>query len=184
MVTTTPVKPAKRYSRQDAEAILAGFQRYSFDALHPIFKEGKAPTFEEVEGDTAGSVLAWNPKVRGWRRFVLRTSLDNPLAHWAGKRFMTTFDEGRRGRARNLLRSRFISSAIYFDTYIKAALSDGAPCLAADHCHFPVSIVGMVDDLRKVDDGILLGQNYHKLPWDKQHTFAFYFVICALEKAR
>jgi len=46
-----------------------------------------------------------------------------------------------------------------------------------------VSIIGMVDDLRRIDDGILLGQNYHKLPWDKEHTFAFYFVMCVLKKA-
>jgi hypothetical protein len=180
MVTTTS---PKRYSRQDAQAILAKFQEYSFDALHSMFKEGKAPTFEEIEGDTAGSVVVWNPKTPRWRRFFLRISLDNLLAHWAGKRFMSTFDQGKRGRAKLLFRSRFMSSAISFDTYIKKALFDQAPCLAADYCHFPVSVIGMVDDLRRIDDGILLGQNYHKLPWDKEHTFAFYFVLCALKKA-
>ncbi len=181
MVTTTS---PKRYSQQDAQAILAKFQEYSFDALHQMFKEGKVPTFDEIEGDTVGSIsfFVWNPKTPRWRRFVLRIWADNLLYHWAGKRFVSTFDQGKRGRGKLLFRSRFVSSATSFDTYIKKALFDQAPCLGLDYCYLPMSITGTVEDLRRIDDGIFLAQSYQKLPWDKEHSLAFYFVLCALEK--
>jgi hypothetical protein len=35
-------------STEDAQTIMARFREYSFDDLHPLFKEGKAPLFEEI----------------------------------------------------------------------------------------------------------------------------------------
>src|SRR4030042_1404857 len=60
----TTVILAKRHSFEDAQRITAKFKESSFDDLHKVFTEGKAPTFAEIEGDTLGGFLALKPKAR------------------------------------------------------------------------------------------------------------------------
>jgi len=185
-MTTLQVEKRKagtRYSFQDAEAIIAKFREHSFDDLHTIFREGKTPSFNEIEGDTAGSFLALNPRAGWWRKAALAIAFDNPLARWTGKRFITTFDGDKGGEGTNLFASRVFSQRFGINTFIEKSLFDNSPCLAVTYPHFPSSFVGLRDELRKIDDGILLGQGHHRLPWSKGYSLQGYFILCALNRS-
>jgi hypothetical protein len=102
----TTIILAKRHSIEDAQKVIAKFKKYSFDDCHKLFREGRAPSFDEIEGDTTGSFLALNPKAGWWRKAALAIAFDNPLARWTGKRFISPFDEVKRGRGTNIFRNR------------------------------------------------------------------------------
>ena len=170
-------------SAEDAQIIMARFRGYSFGDLHPLFKEGKTPLFEEIEGDTVGSFLALNPKTELWRKLALKIFFDNPLARWKGKRFITLFDEDKRGRGINLFWNRILPQRFPIETYISKSLFDQNPCLSIAYPRFPSSMFGLIDQLRRIDNGIFLGQGHHKLPWGKEYSLQGYFVLCALTKS-
>ena len=182
----TTIMLARRYSLEDAQTIIAKFKKYSFDELHKLFKEGKAPSFDEIEGNTAGSFLALNPKAAWWRKAALVITLAitfaNPLARWKGKRFVTPFDEEKKGKGINLFQNRLFPQRFGIDTSIEKSLFDQKPCLAVTYPHFPSSLFGLRDELRRIDDGVLLGQGHHKLPWGKQYALQGYFVLCAVDR--
>jgi len=178
----TTIMLAKRRSLEDAQVIIARFKKYSFDDFHKLFKEGKPPSFDEVEGDTAGSFLALNPKAGWWRKAALAVAFDNPLARWKGKRFETPFDEDKKGKGINLFQNRLFRQRFGIDTFIEKSLFDQKPCLAVTYTHFPSSFFGLRDELRRIDDGVLLGQGHHKLPWGKQYALQGYFVLCAVDR--
>jgi len=173
----------ERHSGEEAQAIMAKLRRYSFDDLHPLFKEGKIPSFKEIEGDTAGSFLAWNPETRWGMKLLTKIGFDNPFARWTGKRFVKPFDEEKRGKGINLYQNRILPHRFSFDTCIKRALLDQNPCLALDYAPFPSPMFGTLDELRRIDDGVFLGQGHHKFPWEKEHSFLVYFVLCALRRS-
>jgi len=173
---------AQRHSSGNAQAIMAKLRQYPFDDLHPLFMEGKTPFFEEIDGDTAGSFLAWNPKTHWWMKVLARIGFDNPFARWTGMRFITPFVEERRGKGTNLYQNRILPYRFSFDTCIKKSLFDQQPCLALDYAPFPSPMFGTLDELRRIDDGVFLGQGYHKFPWQKEHSFLGYFVLCALTR--
>lgn len=177
MTTSTATK---RHSRGEAQASMAKLREYTFNDLHPLFSDGKPPSFEEIEGDTAGSFLAWNPKTPWSMRLLTRIGFDNPFARWTGKRFLTRFDKDTRGKGLNLYQNRILPRRFSFDTCIKESLFDQNPCLALDYAPFPSPMFGTVDELRRIEDGVFLGQGCHKFPWEKEHSFLVYFVLCAL----
>ena len=174
---------AKLNSTEDAQTIIARFREYSFDDLHPLFEEGKTPLFKEIEGDTAGSFLALNPKTGLWRKLALKIFFDNPLARWKGKRFVTLFNGEKRGKGINLFRNRILPQRFLIDTYVNKSLFDQNPCLSITYPHFPSRMFGLVDQLRRIDNGVFLGQGHHKLPWGKEYSLQGYFVLCALTKS-
>lgn len=178
----TTLKPSKRYPLEDSKAIIAKFKKYSFDDLQKLFKEGKAPSFDEIEGDTAGSFLALNPKAGWWRKAALAITFANPLARWKGKRFVTPFNEEKKGKGINLFQNRLLPQRFRIDTSIEKSLFDQNPCLVVTYPHFPSSLFGLHDELRRIDDGIFLGQGHHKLPWGKKYSLQGYFVLCALNR--
>ena len=171
------------HSTEDAQTIIARLREYSFDDLHPLFKEGKTPLFKEIEGDTAGSFLALNPKTGLWRKLGLRIFFDNPVARWEGKRFLTLFDEEKRGKGINLFRNLIIPQRFPIETYISKSFFDQNPCLSIAYPRFPSRVFGLVDQLRKIDNGVFLGQGYHKPPWGKEYSLQGYFVLCALTRS-
>ena len=81
----------KRHSLEEARAIIDRLGKYYFDDFHPLFKEGKVPLFEEIEGMTLGSFLVLGPNTGWWRKLGLMIFFDNSLARWTGKRFTTPF---------------------------------------------------------------------------------------------
>jgi hypothetical protein len=175
-------KSAKRYSLEEIQQIIAKFKKYSFDDFHNLFREGQAPSFEEIEGDTFGSFLALNPKAGWWRKAALKLAFDNSLANWTGKRFINPFTEEQTGKGVNLFKNRIFPERFGIDTLIEKSLFDQKPCLAVTYPHFPSSSFGLRDELRKIEDGVPLGQGHHKLPWGKQYSLQGYFVLVALAK--
>jgi len=177
----TTVIPTKRYSRGDARTIVARFEQYSFEDLHPLFKEGKAPSFDELEGDTVGLMLTLNPKVGWLLKLGSKLLFDGPFARWAGKRFLTSFSENKKGKGINIFQNRFLPHRYRIETYIDNSLSDQSPCLVVSYPHFPSNGFGIRDELRRIDDAIFLGQTFQKFPWGK-YKLQGYFVLCALVK--
>ena len=171
---------AKRHSLEDAQKVIAKFKTYSFEDFHKLFTEGKAPSFDEIEGDTLGSFLALSPKAGWLRKAALALVWDNPLARWTGKRFITPFAADKKGQGINLFRNRILPRRFRIDTSIENSLFDRNPCLAVLYPHFPSSTFGLRDELRRIDDGVFLGQGHHKLPGGKQYSLQGYFVLCAL----
>jgi hypothetical protein len=182
-MTTTKLNLAQRHSLEDAQAIIAKFKKYTFDDFHKLFKEGKAPSFHEIEGNTAGSFLALNPKAGWWRKAALAIAFDNPLARWTGKRFITTFDGEKNGEGTNLFGNRVFPQRFGINTSIEESLFDQKPCLAVTYPHFPSSLFGLRDELRKIDDGTFLGQGHNRLLWSKGYSLQGYFILCALERS-
>ena len=178
----TTVKLGKRYSLEDAQAIVAKFKECSFDDFHRLFSEGKTPSFDEIEGDTAGSFLALNPKAGLWRKLALAIAFDNPLARWTGKRFTTPFEKERMGKGINLFRNRIFPQRFGVNTSIEESLFDLKPCLVITYPYFPSSVFGLRDELRRIDDGVFLGQGHHRLPWGKVYSLQGYFLLCALNR--
>ena len=176
-------KAEKRYSFEDAKAIIAKFDKYTFEDFHKLFKEGKAPAFDEIEGDTAGSFLTLNPKAGWWRKAALAIAFDNPLARWTGKRFITTFDGEKKGEGTNLFGNRVFPQRFGINTSIEESLFDQKPCLAVTYPHFPSSLFGLRDELRRIEDGVFLGQGHHRLLGSKGYSLQGYFLLCALKSA-
>ncbi|MBM3156569.1 MAG: hypothetical protein FJ004_04715 [Chloroflexi bacterium] len=180
----TAVMVAKRHSIADAQKIIARFKEYAFDDFHKVFSEGKAPSFAEIEGDTLGGFLALRPGSGWWRKAALASTFDNPLARWTGKRFITPFAEDKTGTGVNLFRNRIFPQRFGIDTSIGESLFDRKPCLVVNYTHFPSSLFGLRDELRRIDDGVFLGQGHQRLPWGKQYSLQGYFVLCALNRGR
>lgn len=179
---TTIIKSVKRYSLEDAQTIITKLKRDTFDDLNRKFKEGKAPLFDEIEGETAGSFLAWNPQAPWWSKPLTLISFDNPSSRWTGKMFITPFSEGKTGGGLNLFQNRIKPRRFPFLTRIEKAVSDQKPCLTLDYARFPGTLFSTHDEVRRIDDGVFLGQGYSKLPWDKERFLLTYFVVCALGK--
>jgi len=173
----------KRHSQEEAETIIDRLRGYSFEELHPLFEEGRIPLFEDIEGDTAGSLLAWNPRSPWWRKLLTRIAFDNPFARWKGKRYTTPFGEEKGGRGVNLFRNRILPRRHRFNTSIEKALFDKNPCLVLDYGSLPSLLAGTRDELLRIEDGVFVGRGYHKLPWEKEHSFVACFVLCALKQA-
>jgi len=170
----------KRHSLEEARTIIDTLGKYSFDDFHPLFKEGKVPLFEEIEGITFGSFLVLNPKTEWWRKFGLKIFFDNPLAHWTGKQFSTPFNEEKKGKGVNLFHNRFLSQRFPIHTHINKSLFDQNLCLTVSYPRFPSRMFGLIDELRKIDEGVFLGQGHHKPLWGKEYSLQGYFVLCAL----
>lgn len=170
----------KRHSLEEASTIIARLRKYSFDDLHLLFKEGKVPLFKEIEGKTAGSFLALNPKTGLWKKLGLKIFFENPLACWTGKKFITPFSEEERGKGINLFQNRILPERFPIDTYVNKSLFDQNLCLTVTYPFFPSRMFGLIDELRRIDDGVFLGQGHHKSPWGKEYSLQGYFVLCAL----
>ncbi len=180
----TTIKTAKRYSLEEAQKIVSRLKQGAYDDLNRLFKEGRAPSFEEIEGETASGMLAWEPQAPWWGKLLAMICFDNPLSRWTGKLFITPYSEGKTGEGLNLFRNRIKPHRFPFLTRIEKSISDQDPCLAVNYNRFPGKALSTRDELRRIDDGVFLGRAYSKMPWDKERRFLTYFVLCALGKSR
>ena len=170
----------KRYSAQEAKRVVDKFKNYSPEELDGIFERGASPSFEEFQGETLGAFLAQNPKNSRLIKWGVKLLFESPLGRWKGKRFSVPFGEGKTGRGVNLFENKIFPERFHFDTYIKSALSDQKPCLALDYNPYFSLMRGLIDDVRKVDEGILLGQMYYKFFWRRKPVFIGYFMLLAI----
>ncbi len=173
-----------RYFETKAIAIIEQLKKCSIDDLDTLFNREALPEFEELEGDTAGAILALNPENSWWLTCIIKIAFKSPLGRWTGKKFLASFNEGEKGYGINLFKSRYFPCLFKFDTYIKNACVDDKPCLALDYRAYHLLTFGLVDEVRKIRDGQVLGRAYYKFPWKKQTWFVGYFVLCALKKRR
>jgi hypothetical protein len=180
----TTIKSVQRHSPAEAQKIITRLKQDTYDNLNRLFKEGKVPSFEEIEGETASGMLAWNPRAPWWGKPLAMICFDNPLSRWTGKTFVTPFSEGKTGDGFNLFQNRIKPRRFPFLTRIEKAISDQNPCLTVNYNRFPGTLFSTRDELRMIDDGVFLGQAYSKLPWDKKRWLLRYFVLCALGKSR
>jgi hypothetical protein len=169
-----------RYSYEEATPIITRLQQHPLSRLDLLFKDAGVPTFEEIEGRTAGGWLARSPKDYWWARLFIKVFLDSPWARWSGKGFFTPFDKEKRGRGANLFRNQFKPIRYPLETYIKVAEVDDNLCLTLEY-PFGSLMYGLIDDVRKIEDGVFLGQMQYKFPWQKKRLFLGYFVLCALQ---
>ena len=171
-----------RYSMTKARVVIEQLGKCSISNLDKLFNVGILPVFEELEGETAGGILALNPGNPQWLMCMIKIVLKGSLGKWTGKKFLGSFDKGENGSGVNLFKSKFVPCLFKFNTYIKNAYLDDKPCLVLDYREYRSLTFGLVDNVRKIKDGIVLGQAYYKFPWRKQMWFVGYFVLCALSK--
>ncbi len=164
--------------------LIEQFKKSSSSDLDTIFNRATLPIFEELEGETAGAILALNPENPWWLKCVIKIVFKSPLEQWTGKKFLTPFNNKKKGHGINLFKSKYLPCLFMFDTYIKNAFVDDNPCLALDYRSYHLLTFGLVDEVREIRDGQVLGRAYYKFPWKKQMWFVGYFVLCALKKER
>ena len=169
------------YSETEAIAIIEQLKKCSINDLDTLFKRETLPLFEELEGETAGAILALNPENPWWLTCVIKIAFKSPLGRWTGKKFITPFNNEEKGYGINLFKSRYFPSLFKFDTYIKNAFVDDKPCLALDYRSYHLLTYGLVDEVRKIKDGQVLGRAYYKFPWRRQTWFVGYFALCTLD---
>ncbi|MFV1975868.1 MAG: hypothetical protein ACC651_08970, partial [Candidatus Scalindua sp.] len=137
-----------RYSETEAVAITKQLKKCSIGDLDTLFNRETLPLFEELEGDTAGAILALNPENPWWLTCVAKIVFKSPLGQWTGKKFLTPFNNEKKGHGINLFKSRYFPQLFKFDTYIKNAYVDEKPCLALDYRAYHLLTFGLVDEVR------------------------------------
>ena len=68
-----------RFSEKEAVAIFEQLKRCSIDDLDALFDTEALPGFEELEGGTAGEILALNPENPLWLKCVIKIAFISPL---------------------------------------------------------------------------------------------------------
>ncbi len=174
------VSSVKRHANEYAQTRSAELEKLSSDDLYGLFKEGGVPIFEEIGGLVAGRLLAWNPEAPRGSKVLVALTFDNPMSRWVGKAFTLPFDEDRKGKGVNLFQNRILPRRFRFRTSIDKAFSDQELCLRLEY-PAPSLIAGGFDDIRKIEEGVFLGQACYRAPWKKVPWFFRYFVILSLE---
>lgn len=98
------------------------------------------------------------------------------------KKFITPFDTEHKGTGVNLFKNKILPQRFRFETYIKESFFDGNPCLTLDYRPYRSLMFGLVDDVRKIEDGILLGQMRFKFSMKDNFTFIGYFALLKRNK--
>jgi hypothetical protein len=171
-----------RYSVSEAIVNIEQLKKYSINDLDTLFNTEALPEFEELEGETTGAILALNPGNPWWLKCAIKIVFKSPLGQWTGKKFITPFNEEKKGHGINLFKSKYFPRLFKFDTYIKNAYVDDKPCLSLDYRAYLSLTFGLVDEVRRIRDGQVLGRAYYKFPWRREIWFVGYFVLCALNK--
>ncbi len=171
-----------RYSVNEANVIIEQFKKSSIDELDKLFNSETLPTSEEIEGETAGAILTLNTGNPWWLKCIIKITFKSLLGRWTGKKFLTSFNEGKKGHGINLFKNRYFPCLFKFDTYIKDSYVDDKPCLALEYRAYRSLTFGLVDEVRKIREGQVLGRAYYKFPWKKQMWFVGYFVLCSLNQ--
>jgi hypothetical protein len=169
----------KRFSQIETQTILSNYQKYSCENLSRLFMEGISPKYEEIAGETAGvSVLCpWC----GWLTKFLAIVLFNcSFSRWKGKIFISPFKKDQAGKVLNQYGNRLAPRRFNMLSNIVPATSDHKSCVKLTYT-FPWSTFRAYDEIRKVEDGVFLGQTYQKLPFAKKYELKAYFILCALK---
>ena len=154
---------------------IAEMQALSLDELERRFESGQVPTFARVVGPTTGAWLHRETQP-WWAAVFVRIALDSPWARWSGKGFVLPFDEAQPGAGMNLFANRVLPLRLQFETRVRNADHDGKPCLALIYPRGSV-MRGLIDDVREVADGTLLGHMVYRFPGRRTPHFVGYFTL-------
>lgn len=169
----------KRFSQIEAQTILINYQKYSFENLSRLFVEGITPTYEEIAGETAG-VTVLHPRCGWFTKFLATVLFDCYFSRWKGKIFISPFERDQAGKVLNLYGNRLAPRRFIMQSSIVPATSDHKSCLKLTYT-FPWSTFRTYDEIRKIEDGVFLGQTYQKLPFSNKYKLKAYFILCALQ---
>jgi len=170
------------YPRDEAREMITGLNERSAAELDDLFHAGGVPDFADFGGETRGAIPHWEPGTPWWMMAWTGLLFWSPLGRWTGKEFTTPFGKDKKGQGINLFANHFRPRRYKFDTYLKdQARADGEPCLVLDYRPYVSLMFGLVDEVREIQEGVLLGQMYHKLPWRGDYDFRGYFVLIALD---
>jgi hypothetical protein len=142
----------------------------SIDELHDLYRGGTEPEPSDLDADYRGSVPGVvSESVLGklsWPTAVLSRW---GLLPWRGKRFSR-----EEGRGSNQVLFQNLSVAP-FEFLSAESLFDGDPCLLLNYgiSQNPFILNYLRDEVRRIDDGILLGQMYFK----PTSSLALYFAL-------
>jgi hypothetical protein len=123
-----------------------------------------------MTGDTRGQFLAWHPHSGRLMKVILRFL----FRRWLGKRFSPPEIGSDSSEGINLFGGGATRYA--FRAYRSAARTDGALCLRLDYSIDPF-MRGLADDVRKIADGLVLGQIHYRFFWQRDHRFYLYFAL-------
>lgn len=156
-------------------ARLAELQALPLDEIARRFEAGQVPAFERFAGPTSGAWLhrethPW------WAAAFVRVALDNPWARWSGKGFVLPFDETHSGAGINLFDNRVLPLRFQFETRIRNADHDGKPCAAIIYPRGSL-MRGLIDDLREIGEGTLLGHMVYRFPGRSTPHVVGYFAL-------
>lgn len=169
----------KRFSQIEAQTILLNYQKYSFENLNRLFVESITPTYEEIAGETAG-VTVLCPRCGWFTKFLATVLFDCSFSRWKGKIFISPFERDQAGKVLNLYGNKLAPRRFIMLSSIVPATSDHKSCVKLTYT-FPWSTFRAYDEIRKVEDGVFLGQTYQKLPFAKKYELKAYFILCALK---
>ena len=110
-----------RYSVSEAIVNIEQLKKCSINDLDTLFNTEALPEFEELEGETAGAILAFNPGNPWWLKCAIKIVFKSPLGQWTGKKFITPFNEEKKGHGINLFKSKYFPKLFNFENYIKNA---------------------------------------------------------------
>ncbi len=169
---------ATQLDRESAQQTIRELKQRTPAEIDEAFENGGVPTFEEVRGPTLGGWLA-SQQQPWWARLFIKITLDNPAARWTGKGFVKPFAMKETGSGINLFNNNVLPLRYQFRTMYRTAEHDGEQCLAL---RYPFGSVmwGLIDDVRRVDAGVFVGQMVYRFPWQRRRRFIGYFVLCAL----
>jgi hypothetical protein len=70
------------------------------------------------------------------------------------------------------------------DISVEKSVFDQKPCLTITYPNLPSRLYGLRDELRMIDDGVILGQGYQKHLQGKGYSLQSYFALCALNRLK
>ena len=85
-----------RYSVSEVLVIIEELKKCSNNDLDNLFNTEALPKFEELKGETAGSILGLNPENPYWLKCVIEIVFKSPLGQWTGKKFLTPFNKEKK----------------------------------------------------------------------------------------
>jgi len=170
---------AKRFSKNEAQTILLNYQKYSCENLDRLFMESITSAYEEIAGETAGAIVLC-PRCGWFTKFLATVLFNCSFSRWKGKVFISPFKKDQGGKVLNQYGNRLVPRRFIMLSSIVPATSDHKSCVKLTYT-FPWSTFRAYDEIRKVEDGVFLGQTYQKLPFAKKYELKAYFILCALK---
>ncbi len=165
------------YMEKEAEEILSELDSRSMKELETLFKEGDVPSYEDVKGETLGRFIGWNEENSWLVDVLVKLLFESPLGRWTGKEFSESFEEKERGCGMNLFDNMLFPKRFPFDTYVTEANLDSKPSMSLDYRPYLSLMSRLVDYVKLIRPGVVLGRMHYRYPFQKETTFLGFFSL-------